>query len=474
MKPDDLFDRVSEWSEFSKFVNARTPGLSLAILSGRRRSGKSYFLRRLAQDGIYYQGIQEERAPALDRVGHLIAQVRKMPGAGPTLRDWKIAIDLVLDHAGGAPVVLDEYPYLLQRSPELSSVLQLICDERRSGERQRLILCGSSMSTMQHLLSGSQPLRGRAQMDMRMGAFDYRLARTFWKIRDHATAFLVDALLGGAPGYRDLIADAPPQSMNDFPEWVGTTVMNPSHALYREDEFLLREDPKLAEQSLYRTILGAVAAGERTPTRLGGRIGRDRTALSVFLNNLTEAGFLRKETELGRVRAVTYCVQDPIVRFSQLVLAPHRDRLDERKWKPVWDDIEPTWRAQIVGPHFETLALAWLRSYAAKETIGGSAKQFGKLVVADREQRTSIELDIVAMGAHEHVLLIGEVKATADKRGLVDLARLERARTLLGPKASRSRLMLVSLNGFDRALLAKAKARTDLELVDLERLYEGT
>ncbi len=474
MKPADLFDRVSEWSEFSKFTNAKTPGLSLAILSGRRRTGKSYFLRRLAADGIYYQGIQEERAPALDRVSRLIAQLRNMPGAGPTLRDWKVAIDLILDQAGAAPVVLDEYPYLLQRSPELSSVLQLICDERRAGQRQRLILCGSSISTMQHLLSGSQPLRGRAQIDMRMGAFDYRLARTFWKIRDPATAFLVDALLGGAPGYRDLIAEAPPQSVKAFPEWVGTTVMNPSHALYREDEFLLREDPKLAEQSLYRTILGAVAAGERTPTRLGGRIGRDRTALSVLLNNLTAAGFLRKETELGRVRAVTYCVEDPIVRFSQLVLAPHRDRLDERKWKPVWDDVEPTWRAQILGPHFETLALAWLRSYAAKETIGGNAKQFGRLVVADRERRTSIELDVAALGQDDKVLLLAEVEATAGKRGLADLARLTRARELLGSKAARARLMLVSLSGFDRALLAKAKANRDIELVDIERLYEGS
>ena len=307
-----------------------------------------------------------------------------------------------------------------------------------------------------------------------MGAFDYRLARTFWKIHDPATAFLVDALLGGAPGYRDLIAEAPPQSVKSFPEWVGTTVMNPSHALYREDEFLLREDPKLAEQSLYRTILGAVAAGERTPTRLGGRIGRDRTALSVLLNNLTAAGFLRKETELGRVRAVTYCVEDPIIRFSQLVLAPHRDRLDERKWKPVWDDVEHTWRAQILGPHFETLALAWLRSYAARETIGGSAKQFGRLGVADRERRTSIELDVAAMGQDDNVLLLAEVKATAVKRGLADLARLTRARELLGPKAARARLMLVSLSGFDRALLAKAKANRDIELVDIERLYEGS
>jgi uncharacterized protein len=474
MRPDDLFDRVSEWSEFEKFIHARTPGLSLGILSGRRRGGKSYFLRRLAHRGVYYQGIQEERAPALLRVGRLIADARGMPGAVLKLDDWKVAITMLLDLSNGAPLVIDEYPYLLQRSPELSSVLQLIYDERRKGPSQRLILCGSSMSTMQQLLSGSQPLRGRAQIDMRMAAFDFRLARLFWNIKDHATAFLVDALLGGAPGYRDLVADAPPQSVKAFPEWVGRTVMNPSHALYREDEFLLREDPKLAEQSLYKTILGAVAAGECTPTRLGGRIGRDRTALSGLLNNLMAAGFLRKEAELDSVRSVTYRVQDPIVRFSQLVLAPHRDRLDERRWKPVWDDVEPTFRAQIIGPHFEHVAQIWLRNYASSETVGGDAKRIGKLVVADREGRTSIELDAVVLGDHEQVLVMGEVKATSAKRGIADLHRLERARSLVGPKAEHARLMLVSHSGFERTLLAQAKRRDDVQLVDLERLYEGT
>jgi uncharacterized protein len=474
MKPEDLFDRDSEWSEFSKFTHARTAGLTIGILSGRRRAGKSYFLRRLAQRGIYYQGIQEERTPALGRVGRLIADARGMPGAELKIEDWKTAINMLLDLAKGAPVVLDEYPYLLQRSPELSSVLQLIYDERRQGPGQRLILCGSSMSTMHHLLSGSQPLRGRAQVDMRMGAFDYRLARSFWKIKDHATAFLVDALIGGAPGYRDLIAESPPQNTKEFSEWVGHTVMNPSHALYREDEFLLREDPKLAEQSLYRTILGAVAAGERTPTRLGGRIGRDRTALSALLNNLMTAGFLRKETELDSVRAVTYLLQDPIVRFSQLVLAPHRHRLDERQWKPVWTDSEPTWRSQIVGPHFDYLSHVWLRSYASKQTVGGNATRIGKLVVADRLNRTSIELDAVVLGDRDQVLVVGEAKATVEQRSVNDLLRLEHARSLLGPKAARARLMLISRSGFDRALRAKAKVRNDVELVDLERLYEGT
>jgi uncharacterized protein len=472
-KPQDLYDRTDEWLDVTGFLRAETPGLSLAVVSGRRRIGKSYFLRRVAEPGLYHQGIQEERIPALDRLGRSIAEARGMRGTPLRLATWKEALDAWIDSSADRALVLDEYPYLVKRSPELPSVLQLIYDERRRGPAKRVILCGSSLSTMRELLGGSQPLRGRAQMDMRMQAFDYRLARGFWKIADYLVAFSVDALLGGAAGYRDLIAERPPQTMGQFPAWVGRSVMNPSHALYREDEFLLREEPKLEEQSLYKSILCAVASGERTPTRLGGRIGRDRTAMGPLLNNLVDAGFLRKEIDLGTARQITYLVADPIVRFSQLALAPNRDRLDERKWQEVWDSIQPTWRAQILGPHLEELALTWLRTYASEKTLGGRARRIGRCTVADKSARATLELDLAAFGEGDRVLLLGEVKATAERRGPQDLARLERARELLGAQAKRARLMLVSLSGFDAKLKSLAKSRKDVDLVTMERLYEG-
>ena len=502
VKPADLFDRDVEWGELQRFATSNTPGLAIAIVLGRRRAGKSYLLRRLVDgdvrreadaragtaQGLYYQGIQEEREPALRRVAALVAATSGYKGATANLRfdDWKTALEAMLD-AAAVPikegskrtlatgvVVLDEFPYLLQRSPELASVIQLIYDERKAGPRSRLILCGSSISTMAQLSSGSQPLRGRAQVDLRIAAFDFRLARQFWKIKDHATALHVDALLGGSPGYRDLIIDKPPQSLKEFAPWVGATVMNPSHALYREEEFLMREDPRLLDHTLYRSILAAVAAGERTPTRLGGRLNRDRTALAALLNNLVDAGFLRKQSDLGNARAVTYNVADPIVRFSQLVLVPHRARLDERQWREVWQQTESTWKSQILGPHLEDIVHIWLMRYASRRTLGGTAAVVGRRTVADRERKTALELDAVVQDTSGNILLIGEVKSGATKLGVADLHRLERGRTLLSALAARARIMLVAVNGFDAALRKQAALRKDIELVDLQRLYEGT
>ncbi len=370
-------------------------------------------------------------------------------------------------------IVLDEFPYLLRQNPGLDSVLQRVHDDRSDGPPQRLLLCGSSLSVMSSLLTGSQPLRGRARLDLRMPVFDYREAARYWGIADHRLALAVDAVLGGGAGYRDLVEQGPPATLGNFGEWLATTVLNPSHSLYREDEFLLREDPRITDRSLYNSILSALAAGESTPSRLGGRIGRDRTSLSYLLNVLIEAGFVRKEVDLASARKPTYVVADPIVRFARLIVAPNRLRLDERRATEVWNENQHQWQANIVGPHFAHVALHSIAAYAGASTLGGSAAQVGTLTVADRSAKTSPQLDIAALDPDGRYLMIGEVKATADLRDVADLRRLERARAMVGAPATNAKLALVSLSGFADALQKEAAGRPDVELVDLERLYSG-
>jgi hypothetical protein len=447
--------------------------VAIGVVWGRRRAGKSFLLRRLVADGVYHQALDETPAAGRARLADLVAaRVGVAPG---TVRfdDWLVAFEALLDAGNPAVVVLDEFPYLLRQSPELPSVLQRLHDDRRSGPAKRLLLCGSSLSVMSSLLTGSQPLRGRARLDLRVPVFDYRQAADYWGIADPRLALAVDAVLGGAAGYRDLVEHGPPSSLDDFGAWLSATVLNPSHALYREDEFLLREDPRISDRGLYNSILLALAAGESTPSRLGGRLGRDRTSLAYVLNVLIEAGLVRKDEDLGSPKRPSYVVADPIVRFARLIVAPNRLRLDERDAAAVWAEAQHTWQANILGPHLEQVARRWVAAYASRPTLGGAAGRVGSLTVADRANRTTLQLDLAATDGAGRYLVLGEVKATAERRDIADLRRLERARALAGDPASEARLMLVSAAGFAPALSAEASGRADVELVDLDRLYTG-
>lgn len=84
----------------------------------------------------------------------------------------------------------------------LSSVIQERLGPRRQarlGSRTRLLLCGSAMSVMGRLLSGTAPLRGRAGLELVVHPFGHRTAAEFWGLTDAHLALQVHAVVGGTP-----------------------------------------------------------------------------------------------------------------------------------------------------------------------------------------------------------------------------------------------------------------------------------
>ncbi|WP_024799830.1 hypothetical protein [Nocardia sp. BMG51109] len=93
--------------------------------------------------------------------------------------------------------------------------------------------------------------------------------------------------------------------------------------------------------------------------------------------------------------------------------------------------------------------------------------------VQDNPGRCRHEIDVLAM-AGRRVTAIGEAKATLDRRGLADLERLERIKQLLtdlGHEATEAVLLLFSTTGFTSDLERATQGRSDIRLIDLDRMY---
>ncbi|MGH3545105.1 MAG: AAA family ATPase [Mycobacteriales bacterium] len=491
VKPVQLLDRDHEWRLLSEFISDPAAGLRLAAVSGRRRHGKSFLLQAICQavGGLYLTAVGEEgRIPAQHRFTEAIAAHAGVRPGALRLGSWQeifiTAVDVV-NRAPGAPlIIIDELPYLLRHSPEVPGLLQLLYDQSQSGAAPggRIVLCGSAISVMAQLLSGTQPLRGRAVVDLRLPAFDYRTARTHWGIDHPSVALLVDAVLGGAPGYRPLAAGPSPQTEEEFASWVCRTLLDPGRALYSraEAEFLLREEPRITHRTLYYDLLSAVARGASTPSKIGGALQKERSAVVSPLEVLESTGYIRKEQDMLRPRNPVITVADPVIRFNQLITLPGVDLVERHRAERVWQSAKPTFHSKILGPHFEQLAREWTRSFAHEETpldIGS----VGAAVVSDPAARTNHEVDVLALApGHRprspgaHIALLGETKATVAPRGLTDLAHLEHIRTLLtaqGHHAETATLALYSLHGFRADVLKAAAVRSDVLLVDLKTLY---
>jgi hypothetical protein len=501
-RPAALFDRVTEWDDLVRFATEPTTSFRIGVVSGRRRQGKSFILDAVARQvgGLYHQALEEERAPALARLGAAMAADRGLSGGSLSFPDWPALLKVLAEPAPASPettpprlVVIDEFPYLLAKSPDIASAIQLAYDASRLGGQPplRLVLCGSAMSVMGALLSGQRALRGRAVLDLVVDPFDYREAAAFWGVRgDPRLAFLLFCVVGGTPGYRDLLEMGPPTSVADFGAWLARGVLNPSHAMFRESDYLLAEEPSLTDRAIYQSALAAIAAGRTTSGAVAGALGRPETSVTHVIDGLERARFIERADDVLRSRRPVLRITDAMLRFHHAIVRPDSRRFESRQTLAAWSDATTHFESGVVGPAFEEVARAWTSRYASARTLGGTPTRVGSTVVNDSLGRSRLEVDVVALegrsddgagrsddgaGANPTLLLIGEAKSGPDPRGVADLHRLERARELLAGRARvrRTRLAIFAAGGFTADLQDEATRRSDVVLVDLERLYAG-
>lgn len=383
------------------------------------------------------------------------------------------------------PVVIDEFPYLLSGAPELPSLLQAVLSPRSEAARAwrtRLILCGSALSTMRDLLGGSAPLRGRASLEMVVHPFGYRDAAAFWEASAQPElAMRMHALVGGTPGYRDMSGGGGPQSLADLDEWVTTALLDPASAMFREGRVLLAEEERVTDMAVYFSVLTAVSQGKTRRGEIAAAMGRAEGALAHPLTVLTEAGLLVAVTDALKQRRTTFHIAEPVLRFHQLVIAPHESRLVRHQGPAVWAELADTVASKIYGPHFEECARVWCAEHASAETLGGDALpgRVAPTVLPCREHRVTHEVDAVVLSSRSagagpgRVLAIGEAKWHTKPCDQPQLDRLEHLRDLLD-QGSPMKLLLFSRSGFTRDLSGVAASRPDVELIDLDRLYHGS
>jgi hypothetical protein len=271
----------------------------------------------------------------------------------------------------------------------------------------------------------------------------------------------------------------PPSSPDGLGGWLAATVLDPAHALFNEDAWMLTEDPAITDRALYQSVLSAIAAGRHTQREIGGVLGRPDQALAHPLRVLEGSGLIRRDQDVLLARRPLLRIADPMLRFHHVVVRPERVRLESRLVDDAWATSRRRFEAGIVGPHFEELAREWCRRFASDRTLGGRAGTVGFTAVNDPVARERFEVDVVVLdaeapAAQPRLLALGEAKASTAAVGIEVLHRLERRRAYIRRgQAGSARLLIFSMAGFERGLRAEARRRGDVELVDLDRLYGG-
>ena len=125
-------DRIKEQEALRTALEANSS--NFIVMYGRRRLGKSTLIRRSLKDGdIYFEASLSEKAIQLSLLARTIGT--EYPGFDmPIYSSWE---DIIMAFnyrcKENATLVLDEFPYLVQKDPTLPSTLQRILDRHITG-----------------------------------------------------------------------------------------------------------------------------------------------------------------------------------------------------------------------------------------------------------------------------------------------------------------------------------------------------
>jgi AAA+ ATPase superfamily predicted ATPase len=451
-------------------------GPALALVYGRRRVGKTFFLKTFLQAhrGVYFLAAA---STSTENLGELLDQVRR---AIPDRQDatlenyptWRVAFRLLGDLARNEPllVVLDEFGYLTRADASIPSLLQAVWDQDAPNTRLKLVLCGSELGIMSSLDDYGAPLHGRFDWIEQYRPLDYYDAGRFldaaapsgrgYSSRDKLIAY---GIYGGSGRY---LAQIDPARSLD--ENVATHLLDPAGIFHREGETLIRQEREIRDDADYNAILAAIAAGATDWGEIANQSHVDSKSLSTYLTRLQNLGWILQEFPFGeRGRRGIYRLADNMLKAWYRYVFRHRSALEIANPADAWHEL--------VAPDLPDYLGRFVLEDIAQQHLARFARLYGlpMIVAMGRwwSRQHDLEIDLV-VELRDGSYLFGEVKWASSPVSLGELFELERKVDAVPyPEwKKRPRYALFSAGEFDERLVLAAREQGAL-LIGAPELY---
>jgi len=445
-----------------EFLNGRykARGFEFIVLYGRRRVGKTELVHQFVQDKPHLYFLADRRGVPRNalRLRRDMALFLKEPEIAATELDQ--IFGWFMDRIKGRPVIIiDEFPYLVDKDKSIPSVLQLIIDGDLKDRNLMLILCGSSVSMMERSVLGSKsPLYGRKTGHWKVLPFSFIESARFFPKNPISRSVEFYSVLGGVPFYLEKFTERKPTLDN-----IEEEILKRSGHLYEEIDFLLKEE--LREPDMYKAILEAIGSGRGRTSEISDVTQIAVNTLDPYLKVLMRLGIISKITPVTdgkRSKRSRYVISDPLFRFWFTFAEPFKSDLELGRT----DRCRAVVQAQLpsfVGKAFEGICTEFLT-----RQFPGRWPRMGPWWGVRRVegQRIVEEIDVVGLNDSTKEAIFAECKWKDGVDPDAILRRLEEKAGLVDWNTrTRKGLFAIFAKSFKRKV-----QRPDVLLYDLESL----
>ena len=415
-----FYFRDEELKELEILRKQSTQGSKMAVLTGRRRVGKTslaieftknkrfvYLFVARKSELMLCQGFIEEIKKKLDIVIH------------GKIETFKEIFSVLMEHAQNQhfTLIIDEFQEFYNINSSVYSDVQNIWDLEKNNTKMNLIFIGSIYSMMHKIFEGAnEPLFGRADRVFKLKPFtisQLKIILADYNVRDVESLFEFYVITGGTPKYLDILLSNQCTTFNKVLDFM----LKENSPFLDEGKNQIIEDFG-SQHAIYFSILELIARGKTSASEIEPLIQKN---VSSYLDKLEkDYNLISKFKPINakpNSKLQKYHIVDNFLKFWFRFIYKNREAIELRNFQYIKTVIQQgfdTYSGKILEKFFYELLAA-----TGKYNRQGSYWERG----------FANEIDIVAVNDLEKIIVLVEVKKNKNKINLALLAH--RAENLL-------------------------------------------
>lgn len=408
-----FYNRENELAELETLWSQVDEGGKLAVLTGRRRLGKTLLSLEFAKKYSYIYFFIDKKPESLlcqDLLSILNKQKLPFPVVGEIKR-FKDLFELILEYAKFKRIILivDEFQEFFNVNPSVYSEIQNLWDSYKRESKILFIAVGSVYSLMHKIFEDKkEPLFGRADRTIKLAPFSIPTLVTL--LREHGitelgAVFDFYVLTGSVPKYLDVLMTNRVKSRSDILSFM---LKEFSPFLEEGKNFLIEEFGK--EYGTYFAILELLSLGKTSRPEIESIVERD---IGGYIEKLEKNyDLIYRIIPMGEkpaTRKIKYAIKDPFLNFWFRFIYRNRSSIELKNFEYV---------RQIIDRDYSVYCGQFLERFFRE--ILALGKKYNR-IGSYWEAKNLNEIDIVAINDLDRKILIAEVKTNPKKINLYEL-----------------------------------------------------
>lgn len=379
---------------------------SFSIIYGRRRVGKTYLIKEFlkGKEGYYFVSLESNELINLSLISQAIYKACGNISGVPDFNSFDSAFKFLFEYSVKNKIifVIDEYPYLADSSPYISSLIQNLIDQYKEKSKMFLILCGSSMSFMEEQVLGyKSPLYGRRTSQYKIQPFNYLESSEFVPNYSYKEKAIVYGLTNGIAEYLTYFDND--KSLKDN---IIDIFLKTNGRLYEETTNLLKQE--LRQPKTYNDIIFAISQGATKLNEIATKLGVASGSLNHYLKSLIELGIIEKKSPVldRKTKRPLYIIKDTMFLFWYLFVQPNLNMINLDLGDRVYDNSVECAINEFMGKIFEKISIEYFEEKLKRSETPFIPKDYGNWWGNDKRLKKESEIDMIAYDKENSYLFL--------------------------------------------------------------------